>query len=309
MSVGNIVDPYDPYEPYRKECGIFAFDWRLDLFELGRSLAEFIRRAFDEDRINKQYPLNIAAHSMGCLVFMHAAQHIQDLVEVIASVTLVSMPLRGALAPLDPLVNGEVGLPQLDLLVNDHELRKAARSMVGLRQLLVQPEAYWDVAEEASLTWAASLKLTTPELNVRDLLDAGALPAVSGYERSGYVPQEAVRARALEHRNHILTYARRAAVLFGSKLRVVCPIGHPTPYKATVTNKSVVEMTGRNRRSGDGTVLAASSLVPGLARANHFCIDLGSGDFEHMDSLRLSSVKNGLGHIWDGKEPGWPNLG
>ncbi|HVF17560.1 MAG TPA: alpha/beta fold hydrolase [Steroidobacteraceae bacterium] len=114
---------------------LFPFDWRCDLFDLGRALLEHIAS-------NHREPVFVVAHSMGGLVARAALT--LDQASLIAKLVQLGAPNAGSFAPVQALRAVYPTVRKIASLDQQHTAEDLARkvflSLPGLYQMLPPPE-------------------------------------------------------------------------------------------------------------------------------------------------------------------------
>ncbi len=125
----------------------FAFDWRKSIAHSADRLHLFIENLRDERAVNR--PFVLVAHSMGGLVAALYAQRHREWSDRVAQAFLLGTPLRGSYAPIEVVLGTYpflLKLAKLSRLDDITDLRKMARTMPGLLDMLPDPAIFSDAA-------------------------------------------------------------------------------------------------------------------------------------------------------------------
>ncbi len=148
---------------------IFAYDWRLDIAENAKALADYVAG------IQKLYPnkkVNIVAHSMGGLV---ARRYILDNPGKVNKLITIATPFLGSPKPLYQMIYGTTGIGWKDdrnwALFGD-ALKELQEFSPGVHQLMAS-QAYFDLGGKP-------YRVVQPEYGVNELPNYAALMGPRG---------------------------------------------------------------------------------------------------------------------------------
>ena len=176
MADGHIRYVYDrPARTWRKKGFVvheFSFDWRKSISQSADRLHLFIENLKIERAVNQ--PFVIVAHSMGGLVAALYAQRHREWSDRIGQAFLLGSPLRGSYAPIEAVLGTYpflLKLAKLSRLDDVTDLRRMARTLPGLLDMLPDPAIFPDVAPMyRQQTWPDSLNPTQAWLTQSETL-------------------------------------------------------------------------------------------------------------------------------------------
>jgi pimeloyl-ACP methyl ester carboxylesterase len=245
----------------------WSYDWRKSLAISAQRLDLFLQ-TIALDRPGRTFA--IVAHSMGGLVASMAACRCPGFIERVSRAVFIGSPLGGSFAPLQAVLGTYDFLVKLAFYAPRVDLRgmqQLSRSLPGLLEMLPDPEIFAEA---------------------KTLYEAGAWP-------------EELRPSQvwLDRSRHLKKELRQSPLLERSSL--VVSLERPTV--ASLAPDRILA-AGRAIHRGDGTVPAASALVPGVpafaVEGDHSLLPRRDDAIDAVSSLlRLGSAKRRVPEDYD----------